>query len=158
MHYKICLKIVSRIVKIVHSSASAAFSFFRIRMVKMKLPQALSTIRTYLSYILYFKPFTPRVHLVKTFVLTNYLMTMQKWAKCQKGIHQRRPTAWRLGLDLRVWEEKKLTGFWDLDIGISLQQVLDYRDLDYRDACNTGIDKKFQVPWLPGFFTNNSSQ
>ena len=36
---------------------------------------------------------------------------------------------------------------------LALQQVL-----DYHDHCNTGIDKKFQVPALPGFFTNNSLQ
>ena len=34
---------------------------------------------------------------------------------------------------------------------------LDYQDLDYRDPRNTGIDKTFQVPRLPGFFTNNNS-
>ena len=26
-----------------------------------------------------------------------------------------------------------------------VQQVLDYRDLDYRDPCNTGIHKKFHL-------------
>ena len=33
----------------------------------------------------------------------------------------------------------------------TVQQVLDYRDLR-----NTGIDKKFQVIWLSGLFTNKS--
>ena len=37
-----------------------------------------------------------------------------------------------------IWSKK-------LFCEIDLQQVLDYRDLDYRDPCNTGIHKKFHL-------------
>ena len=41
----------------------------------------------------------------------------------------------------------------------SIQEVLDYQDLDYHNPCNTGIYKIFQViQLLSGLFTLNSSQ
>ena len=41
---------------------------------------------------------------------------------------------------------KKVMGiFFALVSYIYIQQVLDYRDLDYRDPCNTGIHKKFHL-------------
>ena len=53
---------------------------------------------------------------------------------------------------------KKVLNLLDFVLKKILQQVLDYQDLDYCDPCNTGIEKKFQVPWLPVFVNNNSSQ
>ena len=46
-----------------------------------------------------------------------------------------------------IWSKTGKTAWCEIFFRLQpLQQVLDYRDLDYRDPCNTGIDKKFCVP------------
>ena len=39
----------------------------------------------------------------------------------------------------------------DITTNLEIQGVLVYRDLNYHEPCNTGIGKRFQFPWLPGF-------
>ena len=71
-------------------------------------------------------------------------------------IWEKRAFGLQLGTTEEAWKfNDVIVDVKNLQIGyiILLQQVL-----DYRDPCNTGIDTKFQVPRLPEFFTNNSSQ